>query len=276
MTQIKKITLSLMAFSTLAVANTTVDQKLVADIAVAKEEKTAAEAKLKALQAKLPQNQDIMSHVKFGYIQTDGNTDTQVVSIDGTVEKAWGDNSLKFVFDAQYGKADDLVNKKKYFTELQYAYLLTDTLSFTYVVGYKYDFFSSYDYQSYTGPGLKWATYKSDRQKLDLEGALLYSQDKLTTVTPPDDDMNTYSAYLAKLTYELQIIENLKFNQDLSYRSAFEDSNNYFIFSESKLSSKISDIFSAGLSYKIDYTNEVAAGIEQRDNTLSAFLSIDY
>ena len=272
----KKIALSLMAFSTLALASATVDQQLTADIAVAKEEKVAAEAKLKALQAKLPQNQDIMSHIKFGYIQTDGNTDTQSFSLDGTIEKAWGDNSAKFVFDAQYGKADEVLNKKKYFTELQYGYLFTSTLSFTYVVGYKYDFFSSYDYQAYTGPGLKWATYKSDRQKLDLEGAVLYSQDKFANVTPPEDELNTYSSYLAKLAYKLQILENLKFNQDLSYRSAFEDSDNYFIFSESKLSSKISDIFSAGVSYKIDYTNQVAAGIEQRDNTLSAFLSLDY
>lgn len=272
----KKTLLSLIAISTLSLASTTEDAKLAADIAAAKAEKSAAEAKLTALEAKLPQNQDIMTHIKFGYIQTDGNTETTAFSIDGNIQKAWGNNSLKLIFDSQYGKADAVTNKKKYFTELQYAYLFTSTLSFTYVVGYKYDYFSSYDYQGYTGPGLKWATYKSDIQKLDLEAGVLYSQDKFQNVTPPADETNTYSSYLAKLAYELQIMDNLKFNQDLSYRSAFEDSNNYFVFSESKLSSKISDIFSAGVSYKVDYTNEVAPGIEQRDNTLSAFLSIDY
>jgi len=272
----KKITLSSLLASSLLLAAPAIDPQLTADITAAKEEKAAAEAKLKALEAKLPQNQDIMTHVKFGFIKTDGNTDTEVISLDGNVKKAWGNNSAKIIFDAQYGKADSIVNKKKVFTELQYAYLFSSTLSFTYVLGYKYDVFSSYDYQAYTGPGLKWATYKSERQKLDLEGAVLYSQDKFLVVTPPDDDTNTYSSYLAKLSYELQLLENLKFNQDLSYRASFEDAENYFIFSESKLSSKISDIFSAGVSYKIDYTNLVATGIEQQDNTLSAFLSIDY
>ncbi|MDQ7042987.1 MAG: DUF481 domain-containing protein, partial [Sulfurimonas sp.] len=130
----------------------------------------------------------------------------------------------------------------------------------------------------YTGPGLKWATYKSDMQKLNLEGSVLYSQDELQSqnVVAPDDAINTYSSYQAKLAYELQILENLKFNQDVSYRGSFENTNNYFVFSTSALSSKISDVFSAGVSYKIDYTNEVAATIEQRDNTLSAFLSLDY
>lgn len=272
----KKTLLSLVAISTLSLASAPVDEKLSADIAAAKAEKEAAEAKLSALEAKLPQNQDIMTHVKFGYIQTDGNTETTAFSVDGNIKKAWDKNSLKLIFDAQYGKADEVVNKKKYFTELQYAYLFSSTLSFTYMAGYKYDFFSSYDYQAYTGPGLKWATYSSDTQKLDLEGSILYSQDKFQNVTPPADETNNYSSYLAKLAYELEIIDDLKFNQDLSYRSAFEDANNYFVFSESKLSSKISDIFSAGVSYKVDFTNEVAPGIEQRDNTLSAFLSIDY
>jgi len=115
--------------------------------------------------------------LKLGYIKTSGNTDTETFSLDGSFKKAWGKNSGSIIYDGQYGNADGSVTKNKYFTELQYAYLFTDTLSFTYLVGYKNDQFSSYDYQSYTGPGIKWATYKSDKQKLDLEASLLYSQD---------------------------------------------------------------------------------------------------
>lgn len=272
----KKTVLLSSFFATSLLFGYEVDTQLAAEIAAAKAEKAAAEDKLKALEAKLPQNQDIMTYAKFGYIKTDGNTNTEVASIDGIIKKAWGKNSVKFIFDAQYGKADSIVNKKKYLTELQYAYLFTETLSFTYMIGYKKDYFSSYDYQVYTGPGAKWKAYSSDRQKLNLEGSILFSQDKLRNVTPPEDDKNTYSSYLVKLAYQLKIIENLTFNQDISYRSAIEDSNNYFILSESKLSSKISDIFAVGISYKIDYTNKVSPGIKQRDNTLSAFLSVDY
>ena len=274
----KKITLSLLLTSSLMMAaDVAVDQvKLAADIEVAKAEKTAVEAKLKALKAQLAQNQEIMTHMQLGYIKTDGNTNTETFSLDGLFKKAWGKNSASIIFDGQYGNADGVETKNKYFTELEYAYLFTDTLSFTYLLGYKNDKFSSYNYQAYTGPGLKWVSYKSDRQKLDLEGSILYSQDELQVAVAPNDATITYGAYQAKLAYELQILKNLKFNQGLSYRSSFEKVDNYFIFSKSELSSKISDIFSAGISYKIDYANIVASGTKRRDNTLGAFISLDY
>ncbi|MDQ7043809.1 MAG: DUF481 domain-containing protein, partial [Sulfurimonas sp.] len=198
----EKMTLSLLLASSLTMAAEVVDQtQLAADIATAKAQKSAAEARLKALEAKLPQNQEIITHVKLGYIKTDGNANTETFAIDGSFKKAWGKNSASIIFDSQYGEAENKENKNKYFAELQYAYLFTKTLSFTYIVGYKNDKFSSYNYQAYTGPGLKWATYKSDMQKLNLEGSVLYSQDELQSqnVVAPDDAINTYSSYQAKL-----------------------------------------------------------------------------
>ncbi len=269
-----KITLSLLLASSLVMAaEVAKDQvKLAADIEIAKAEKSAAEKKLKALQAQLPQDQTIKTHVQLGYIKTNGNTKTETFSLDGSFKKAWGKNSGSIIFDGQYGNADGSITKNKYSTEMQYAYLFTNTLSFTYLVGYKNDEFSAYNYQSYTGPGIKWATYKSDKQKLDLEASVLYSQDLFKST----NNTNRYSAYSAELSYELKVLENLKFNQGLSYRSSFENSNNYFVFSKSELSSKISNIFSAGISYKIDYANVVTTGIKRQDNTLEAFISLDY
>lgn len=274
----KKIVLNMTLASSLMMAAELDQTKLAEDIKEAKAQKSAAEAKLKALESQLPQNESIITHVKLGYIKTDGNANTETYSLDGSFKKAWEKNSGLIIFDSQYGEAENVENKNKYFVELQYAYAFSSTLSFTYVLGYKDDKFSSYDYQAYTGPGAKYFAYSSDKQKLNLEGSILYSQDKLQdqNVVPPEDATTSYASYQAKLAYELQILSNLKFNQDLSYRASFEDSANYFIFSASALSSKISDIFSAGISYKIDYTNTVAAGIKQRDNTLSAFLSLDY
>ncbi len=278
-----KITLSLLLISSLMMAaEVAVDQtKLAADITVAKAQKSEAEAKLKALEAQLPpvpQNQDIMTHMQLGYIKTDGNTNTETFSLDGSFKKAWGKSSGSIIFDSQYGNAEGVETKSKYFVELEYAYLFADTLSFTYLIGYKNDKFSSYNYQAYTGPGLRWATYKSQKQQFNLEGNILYSQDELQSknVVAPNDATDTYASYQAKLTYELKVLENLTFNQDLSYRASFEEANRYFVYSKSSLTSKLSDIFSAGINYKIDYTNEVPAGIVQRDNTLTAFISLDY
>jgi len=270
----KKILLSVVVSSSLLMAaDVAVDQeKLAADIAAAKAQKSAAEAKLAALEAKLPQNQDIMTHLKVGYMTTSGNTDTETFSAEGTVKKEWGNNNLKLSFDGQYGNADSVLTKSKYFVGLDYGYKFTKTFSFTYIIGYKNDRFSSYNYQAYTGPGAKYEAYKSESQALNLEGSILVSQDEYQITETSD----TYSSYQAKVTYELQVMSNLKFNQDLAYRSSFEDSENYFAYSKSALTSKISDILSAGISYTIDYANLVAPGVEQQDNTLAAFISVDY
>jgi len=234
------------------------------------------------LMAEAPKDQSIKTNAKLGYMKTDGNTNTETFSLEAKIKKDWGKNSLALVLDAQYGNTENAtgvseVIKNKYFAELQYAYAFTSALSATLVVGYKNDEFSSYNYQSYVGPGVKYKAYKSDKQKLNLEASLLYSSDEVQEQFASNTALEEkYGSYKAKLTYELQIVENLKFNQELSYRASMNESQNYFAFSNSQLSSKISDIFSAGLGYKVDYAHLVPAGIEQRDTTLSAFISIDY
>jgi len=278
----KKITLSLLALS--AVAFGADSAQLEADIAAASEAAKAADAKLKALVAQRPQDQSIHSNVKLGYMKTDGNSNTETFSLNAKATKNWGANSLKITLDMQYGNADTIVNnvtmnevnKEKYFGELEYGYKFTGTLSATAVLGYKNDKFSSYNYQSYIGPGVKYQAYKSDRQDLNLEASLLYSQDEVMEKYTPTDLEDKYGSYKAKALYELKIIDDLKFNQELSYRASMDESTNYFVFSKSELSSKISDMFSAGIAYQIDYSNIVADDVEERDNTLTAFLSIDY
>jgi len=277
-TNMKKFLSTILFTSPLVMANTPDLKQLNEKISAVKAEKSAIEIKLKALQAKLPPNEELITHVKLGYIQTDGNANTETFALEGSLKKAWGHNSASFIFDSQYGKAEKVENKNRYFLELQYAYAFSKQLSMTYVLGYKNDKFSSYNYQAYTGPGVKYFAYSSDKQKLNFDGSILYSQDQLQSqnIIAPNKATSTYSAYKLQVTYKLQVLENLKFNQDLSYRSSFESQNNYFVLSTSSFSSKISDVFSAGISYKIDYTNEVAAGVKQRDNTLNAFLSLDY
>jgi len=274
----KKIVLSALVMAMLSVtsqADVAKDQvKLQADIEEAKAQKSKAEATLKALQAQLPPNEQIMTNVKLGYIQTDGNTQTETFSLDANVKKAFGKNNLSLLLSSQYGSESDREINNKYFVEGAYGYSFLETLSFTYIIGYKNDKFSSYDYQSYTGPGLKYLALKNSTNELNFEASALYSKDKQQTNTPDFDE--TYGSYRAKINYTLNILDNLKFEQEASYRASFSDTENYFVFSKSALSSKISDIFSAGISYKIDYSNLVLAGLDRTDTTFEAFLSIDY
>jgi len=213
---------------------------------------------------------EIVTHTEMGYIQTNGNTKTKTFNLDSKAERAWDKHVGVFTFDGQYSSDSGITTKKKYFLELEYNYDFTDKLAFSYLAGYKYDKFSGFDYQAYTGPGIKYTAIKQSTQNLSLEASALYSKDKYIA-----GNTNDYAAYRLKGDYDLQITENLKFTQEISFRGSFEESDNYFAFSKTALISKISDIFSAGISYKLDYAN-IPAAQYKTDETLTVNLIMDY
>ena len=212
-----------------------------------------------------------VTHTELGYIQTSGNTDTKTFNLDAKAKKAFDLHSLSLTLDAQYAKDTNVETKNKFATELGYSYKFSDKLSFGYLAGYKKDKFSNYDYQFYTGPSIGYKLIESDSHNLNAEGSILMSKDDIRNSNQTEE----YVAYRAKGVYEWKILENLKFDQEVGYRGSFEDSQNYFVDSKSALTSKLTDMFSAGISYKIDYVN-LSGPKEHTDKTFTANLIIDY
>ena len=237
-----------------------------------------------------------ITHTEFGYIETQGNTRTQTFNLESKVKKGWDRHITSFLFDGQYASDKGNEIKNKYIIELEYDYEFTDRFAFDYLVGYKQDRFSGFDYQFYTGPGAKYKAIKTDKHDLSLEANILYSADDIEdtdydssgdVVEYPNPDniaiastksgyKDEYAAARVKLVYNWQILQNLGFDQELSYRCDLGDADVYFAFSKTALNTKISDIFSAGVSYKVDYSNNPATDKEYADRTFTANLIIDY
>jgi len=226
-----------------------------------------------AADANYDESNKLITHTEFGYISTSGNTETKTYSLDSKIKKGFDKHLLALSFDGQYAEDSDIETKNKYLIELTYNYELTSKLAFKYLFGYKDDKFSGYNYQLYTGPGVSYKALELENQNLSLDSIVLYSKDKLDGASAISND---YTSLRVNATYEWQVLEDLKFTQEASYRTDIEDVDNYFVFSKTAFSSKISDIFSAGISYKVDYTNLEASGKESTDETLTANLSIDY
>ncbi|SFV65312.1 hypothetical protein MNB_SM-5-765 [hydrothermal vent metagenome] len=214
----------------------------------------------------------LVTHTELGYMQTDGNTKTKTFNLDSLLKKAWGKHHTSLELSGQYGSADDVENKKQYLIEGNYDYAFTKHFAFNYLIGYKSDIYSGFDYQAYTGPGAKYQAIKNDKQELSFTANILYNQDKYY----PSEDTNSYSGYRAEGAYKLNVKKDLTFIQNLSIRGDFDESDNYFATSKTALISKISDIFSAGLSYKVNYVNTPVAGKKNKDTTLTANLIMDY
>ena len=295
-----KVVVSLSLASAIVLAeNTAVDlEKLNADIEAAKAEKKAVEDKLKALQAKIPQDTRLITHTELGYIETSGNTNTQTFNLDANAKKEWGNHAGKITFDGQYARQNQIETKNKFFTELSYDYSFSKHFAFNYLIGYKKDKFSGFDFQFYTGPGAKYKALKSEAHELSFDGNILYALDRYeqvnfdvngTIIAYPNPDNipadptktvaaynDQYASYRLKAVYGWKIFSSLKFDQELTFRGSVETPENYFFYSKSALTTKFSDILSGGLSYKIDYTNIPAEAKEPTDTTFTANLIIDY
>lgn len=252
---------------------------------------------LKKLHEQLPKKEEknpFVTHTELGYIATSGNTNTTTLNLDAEVKKNWRKHSLELSLLMQYGTENDIENKNRLLAELMYGYDYTKRLTFDYLVGYKEDKFSGYEYQFYTGPGAKYKAIKNKNHTLSLEGNVLYAMDVIEdtyhdgagnpvvypypagSVSNNDGDTDGYASYRAKVVYNWQVFKNLKFAETLSYRSKFSDADNYFVYSKTALSSKLSDMFSAGLGYQVDYINRPADGKTSTDKTLTFNLIVDY
>ena len=236
----------------------------------------------------------LITHTELGYVGTTGNTDTKTFNLDSKIKKGWGPNIFTFIFDGQYAEDKGIESKNKFFVELEYDYEFTDRFAFDYLTGYKQDRFSNFDYQFYTGPGAKYKAIMTDAHTLSLEGNFLYSLDQqvddkfdsnndkvdypytdVTIIRTESYDSEDYGSLRLKGVYEWKITDTIKFGEEASYRVDVSETQNYFIFSKTDLTAKISDIFSAGISYKVDYVNN-PGDKESTDTTFTVGLIIDY
>ncbi|MCD6172460.1 MAG: DUF481 domain-containing protein [Sulfurimonas sp.] len=270
----EKILLSLLLFSSLLLSDESIEDKKL-KIIETKQKIASLQKSLQELETSLPkkiEDKKIKTHAEFGFVNNKGNTNSNTLTLDAKIEKAWGKHNLSFLVDGEYASDEGEETKNKYLLELEYDYKLKDRLYFEYLIGYKYDEFSGYNYQAYTGPGLKYIAIDTKKHKLEVGNNILYAIDEAEDTKEKYD----YLSYRAKALYSWQILENLKFEETLTYRTDISKIDNYFLFSKTALISKITDIFSVSLSYKVDYVNEPKSDTKRTDRTTTANLIADF
>ena len=282
----KKKLFTITLLHTLVFANTSTDttnkqisdtkaliEELQAKLKRLEDSKTTQKQKYEALALiKKRKIEEFKTHTEFGFASTQGNTKTTAYNLDTKIEKAFNKHQLTLMGDVEYASDKGEATKDKYFLEFNYGYKLNKKLYLEYIAGYKFDGFSGYDYRAYTGPGLKYKAIEADIHNLELSSALLMSTDKKESET----DAYNYTSWRAKLEYSWQVLKNLKFAETFTYRTDVTKTDDYFVDSKTAFTSKISDIFSVGLNYKIDYVNMPDIGNKRTDRTLLANLIADF
>ncbi len=238
-----------------------------------------------------------VTHTELSYVQTGGNTDTTAFALDFKGKKEWGAQSAQLDLDAIYGTEDKVENKNRFYGEFNYNWQFAKHFTVNYVAGYKRDRFSGFDYQFFTGPGAKYIALDDKVFHLDFQGNVLYNIDETmkkyydangdeikypypdgtgSAARVEDGLYDDYYGALLKGNFSWVIVEGFKFVEEASYRVSFDDVQNYFIFSKTGFESKISDMFSLGVSYKANYANLPPEGNKRLDTTFMTSLIIDY
>ena len=212
------------------------------------------------------------SHIELSYVRTDGNTRTQTLSEklelkrDGKVNRFFLKNS------ALYATQDDKETANKLDLNGRWERLMTERAFGFLTAGYERDKFSGYEYKWNAGPGFGYDLLKTHTHELKGLLSTLYYYNRIK-----EDGIDNYATLKAELYYRWNILENLRFKEDLNYILNLSDRDTYFINSDTSLEVKINKYLSLGVGYKVAYQNKPPSpGVKRTDTTFSTSLIIDF
>jgi putative salt-induced outer membrane protein len=211
-------------------------------------------------------------HIELSFVRTTGNTDTQTfsekaeVKYEGKVHRLFLKNSSLFATQDRRETANrfDLIGRwERLFTDRLFGFLNAS---------YERDRFSGYEYKISGGPGAGYDLLKTKRHELKVLGSYIYYYNRLAS-----DGIQEYPTFKADAFYQWHIRDNLRFKENLSYILNLEDTQTYFINSETSLEVKINRYFSLGVGYKVAYQNRPPQpGIKRLDTTFSTSFIADF
>jgi len=214
------------------------------------------------------------THIEVSYVSTSGNTETESLSGKLEVKKEVQKNRYLVRSNVLYARNNNEDTANKGALEGRWERTITKRLFGFLTSKYSRDKFSGYKYRVSAGPGMGYDIIKTDKHFLKGLVSVLYNHDRYSEGFKKSDD---YSAGNAGINYVWQILENLKFKENADYLVSFDDTEKYFINSETALEVKINKYLSLGLSYIVAYQNYLPkVGAEHVDTTFMTSLIIDF
>jgi len=214
------------------------------------------------------------TRIELSYVTTSGNTDTETLS--GKLEAKKEEEINRYFLKGRGLRAEDKGEEiaNKWLLDGRWERVLREKLFGFVTASYLKDKFSGYDYRITGGPGLGYDLIKTATHGLKGLISILYSYDKYTEA---DKRSDSYISRKLAINYVWLIRENLRFKENADYLVSFEDSDRYFINSETALEVKVNGTVSLGLSYAIAYQHKPPSpDIEDTDQILLTSLIIDF
>ncbi|MDY6821581.1 MAG: DUF481 domain-containing protein [Deferribacterota bacterium] len=187
---------------------------------------------------------------RISYASSSGNTDDDELSIRIKVNKPKGND--RFFSDLEYylESEDGDETENELTINLRYEHTIRKKL-FYFINGYyKRDEFSGTLSRTYAGPGLGYTLIDTDKHNLQILDSLNYEYESIKE-KPNSSNVNN----VLRIIYTYNIYKNIEFSEEFSYDIAFNNTDRYFVDSESSLDFKINKHLSIVFNYIVEYQN---------------------
>jgi putative salt-induced outer membrane protein len=210
---------------------------------------------------------------EVSYVQTDGNTTVTTLSAKNQMKYKFNDRLLgSWKIGAVNAETSHVKTAESYNTDLKLDYQNTRRLYSFVNAGWEQNKFAGVDGHVYEGAGVGYKFLVGPANFLIGELGVMYVTDKYTDTTKDD-----HAGGRAYAKYEYAFTEKNKFSQSLEYLNNFDDSESYYVNSETAVISALNGIFSLKAAYLVNYTNEpVPATLKKKDTTTTVALVVNY
>jgi len=210
---------------------------------------------------------------EVSYVKTDGNTQVTTLSAKNLLKYQFNEKLLgSWKVGGVNAETSNVKTAESYFTDLKLDYQYTQRLYSFVNAGWLQNRFAGVDQHVYGGVGAGYKFLDGPAHFLIGELGVMYVADKYTDNTKKD-----YPGGRAFAKYTYAFTEKNKFSQSLEYLNDFNDSEKYFVNSETAVVSALSGIFSMKAAYIVNYTNApVPATLKKKDTMSTVALVVNY
>jgi putative salt-induced outer membrane protein YdiY len=232
-------------------------------------EDTVSSKESTPVEEKVPTTAIWSGNSELGFIQTNGNSDTQSFNGKFNIVRDLQPLKTSFKFEALTSEENGTSSKEKYHSEFKLDYSLGEFDYFTSLLSYEDDRFSGFQYQSTLSLGYGYRAWNDENGKLDLEVGPGYRRNALEARNEHGEKIEEEAVGRFGLNLEVKLGDNAKFTEVIT----IEGGNSSVVYkSDMGLQSSLIGALAMKINYQIKHTDEVPEGTKNTDSTVGVTL----
>ncbi|HEX9021542.1 MAG TPA: DUF481 domain-containing protein [Nitrospirota bacterium] len=210
---------------------------------------------------------------ELSFVQTEGNTKVSSLAAKNLLKYKFNENLLgSWKAGAMRADTAGVKTAENYFTDFKLDYQNTPRLYTFVAAGWMQNKFAGVDQHLYGGAGAGYKVLDGPDNFLIGELGALFVTDKYT-----DHLRKDYPSGRAFAKYTYAFTEKNKFSQSLEYLVDFNDTQKYFVNSETAVISSLNGNLSLKAAYVVNYANKpVPITLKKKDSTTTVALVLNY